>query len=73
MTVERARDVLNAVSAGRGSGHAYTSEEAECLLRFATALASAGTRTAYAPLPATRPAVGAANGSLRIIRLDQAA
>ena len=35
MTVQHARDILNAASLGKGTGHVYTHEEAGVLLRLA--------------------------------------
>lgn len=73
MTVERALNVLNAVSLGRGSGHAYTYEEAERLLRFGVVLAGLLVAHPAAEAPQEPNAEIAPASPLRLISVAQAA
>ncbi len=59
MTSDRARDILNAVSLGRGTGHVYTDAEAASLLALARSLAGVARAV---PGPA-RAALTAASGA----------
>ena len=68
MTTDRARDILNAASLGRGTGHVYTGDEAAALLALATRLA--GIRPAEPAAPAARAADPA---PLRLVILGRAA
>ncbi len=73
MTVERALNVLNAVSIGRGSGHTYTYEEAERLLRFAVVLAGLLVVHPASETPREPHAEAASAPPLRLISVAQAA